>query len=78
MKTSKINGEWTTKELQIDKNWLINLDHLDKAKYDLLSWIDEGKINPHVDKVFSKEQASDAHHYIQDRKNIGKVLIDFD
>ena len=30
MKNSKINGEWTTKELQIDKNWLINLDHLDK------------------------------------------------
>ena len=55
-----------------------NLDHLGKAKDDLLSWIDEGKINPHVDKVFSKEQASDAHHYIQDRKNIGKVLIDFD
>ena len=55
-----------------------NLDHLEKAKDDLLSWIDEGKINPHVDKVFSKEQTSDAHHYIQDRKNIGKVLIDFD
>jgi len=44
----------------------------------LLKWIEEGKINPHVDKVFSKEQASEAHHYIQDRKNIGKVLIDFD
>ena len=55
-----------------------NLDHLEKAKDDLLSWNDEGKINPHVDKVFSKEQASDAHHYIQDSKNIGKVLIDFD
>ena len=55
-----------------------NLDHLEKAKKDLLGWIDEAKINPHVDKVFSKEQASDAHHYIQDRKNIGKVLIDFD
>ena len=55
-----------------------NLDHLEKAKEDLLSWIGEGKINPHVDKVFSKEQASDAHHYIQDRKNIGKILIDFD
>jgi len=54
------------------------LSHLEKAKDDLLKWIGEGKINPHVDKVFSKEQASEAHHYIQDRKNIGKVLIDFD
>ena len=33
MKTSKINGEWTTKELQIDKNWLINLDHLVHLKF---------------------------------------------
>ena len=32
MKTSKINGEWTTKELQINKNWLINLDYLDKEE----------------------------------------------
>ena len=55
-----------------------NLTHLEKAKDDLLKWIEEGKINPHVDKVFSKEQTSEAHHYIQDRKNIGKVLIDFD
>lgn len=55
-----------------------NLAHLEKAKNDLLKWIEEGKVNPHVDKVFSKEQASEAHHYIQDRKNIGKVLIDFD
>ena len=55
-----------------------NLTHLEKAKNDLVKWIEEGKINPHVDKVFSKEQASEAHHYIQDRQNIGKVLIDFD
>ena len=55
-----------------------NLVHLEKAKNDLLKWIEEGKINPHIDKVFSKEQVSEAHHYIQDRKNIGKVLIDFD
>ncbi len=30
MKNSKINGEWTTKELQNNKDWLINLDDLDK------------------------------------------------
>ena len=35
-------------------------------------------VDYHIDKVFSKEQVSEAHHYIQDRKNIGKVLIDFD
>ncbi len=56
------------------KNW----EHLDKARKDLMGWISEGKISPHVDKVFPFEKVSDAHHYIQDRKNIGKVLLDFD
>ena len=56
------------------KNW----DRLDKARQDLMGWIDEGKINPHVDKVFPFDQVSDSHHYIQDRQNIGKVLLDFD
>ena len=56
------------------KNW----ERLDKARKDLMGWIDEGKINPHVDKVFSSERAAEAHHYIQDRKNIGKVLLSFD
>ena len=43
-----------------------------------MKWFDKGKINPHVDKVFPAEQVADAHHYIQDRQNIGKVLLDFD
>ena len=56
------------------KNW----EHLDKARKDLMGWISEGKISPHVDKVFPSEKVNDAHHYIQDRKNIGKVLLDFE
>ncbi len=43
-----------------------------------MKWIEKGKINPHVDKVFPAEQVADAHHYIQDRQNIGKVLLDFE
>ncbi len=35
----------------------------------------EGWINPHVDKVFSFAQAGEAHSYIEDRKNIGKVIL---
>ena len=56
------------------KNW----EHLEKARKDLMKWIEKGKINPYVDKVFPANQVADAHHYIQDRKNIGKVLLDFD
>ena len=37
----------------------------------------EGDINPIISKVFSYQDTSKAHQYIQDRKNFGKVLIDF-
>lgn len=41
----------------------------------VLVWYGEGKIHPHVDRVFSFEEAGEAHAYIQDRKNVGKVLL---
>ena len=37
----------------------------------------DGKIKPVIDKVFSFTKADKAHAYIQDRKNFGKVLLDF-
>ena len=55
-----------------------NFDHLEKAKRDLMKWINKNKINPYVDKVFPADQVVAAHHYIQDRQNIGKVLLDFE
>lgn len=49
----------------------------------LASWLDclfqairDGAIAPHVDRVFPLSEAPAAHHYIQDRKNVGKVLLD--
>lgn len=41
----------------------------------VLVWYGEGKIHPHVDRVFTFDEAAAAHAYIQDRKNIGKVLL---
>ena len=38
---------------------------------------DSSKIKPIIDKVFSFTEADKAHTYIQDRKNFGKVLLDF-
>ena len=43
---------------------------------ELLQLFREGKIAPHVDKVFPLEKAAEAHQYVQDRKNVGKVLFD--
>ncbi len=42
---------------------------------DLLALWDRGVVRPHVDKVFPFAEAAAAHHYVQDRKNIGKVLL---
>jgi len=35
----------------------------------------EGKIKPVIAKTFLLEQAAEAHQYIHDRKNIGKVIL---
>jgi NADPH:quinone reductase-like Zn-dependent oxidoreductase len=37
--------------------------------------IEEGWIQPHVDRAFPFDQITDAHRYIEARKNIGKVVL---
>ncbi len=41
----------------------------------LLALYRAGSIKPHVDTTFSFEAAGDAHQYIHDRKNVGKVVL---
>ncbi len=41
----------------------------------LLDWAEAGKIRPHIDTVFEFDKAAEAHHYIQDRSNTGKVCL---
>ena len=41
----------------------------------LLAYYREGAIRPVVAASFPFERAAQAHHYIQDRKNLGKVLL---
>ena len=41
----------------------------------LLRYYEKGQIVPHVDRVFPFSQAAEAHQYIEDRKNVGKVLL---
>jgi len=50
-------------------------DRIRKWGNQILKWYGEGKVHPTVAKEFSFEEAAAAHHYIQDRKNIGKVLL---
>jgi NADPH:quinone reductase-like Zn-dependent oxidoreductase len=41
----------------------------------ILTGVEEGWINPHVDTTFSFADAGEAHRYIEERRNIGKVIL---
>ncbi len=41
----------------------------------LLAMYEAGQIAPHVDRTFSFDEAPGAHHFLHDRKAIGKVLL---
>ena len=41
----------------------------------LLALYSAGQISPRVDKSFSFDDAAKAHHYIHDRKAVGKVVL---
>jgi len=41
----------------------------------LLRGVEEGWVNPHVDRAFSFDEAGAAHRYLEERKNIGKVVL---
>jgi NADPH:quinone reductase-like Zn-dependent oxidoreductase len=43
----------------------------------ILKGIEDGNLNPTVDSIFPAEKVQDAHQYIHDAKNIGKVLLQF-
>jgi len=60
----------------------VNLGHLWGEIERVRGWLDalvdlyrEGVARPVVDRTFPFEAAAEAHHYIQDRKNVGKVLL---
>ncbi|MBS1271973.1 MAG: Quinone oxidoreductase 1 [Candidatus Marinimicrobia bacterium] len=50
-------------------------DMVGKWARQLVEWAEAGKVCPIVDKTFAFEDAPKAHHYIQDRKNTGKVCL---
>lgn len=60
----------------------VNLGHMWDEVERLSGWLDqllvwwaEGKVRPHVDRAFPFAEAAAAHSYIQERRNVGKVLL---
>jgi len=50
-------------------------DILEGAFEDLVRGANEGVYRPVVDRTFPLEQAGEAHRYLHDRRNIGKVVL---
>lgn len=42
---------------------------------EIVTWYDEFKFRPRIDHVFTFAEAAKAHRYLQERKNVGKVLL---
>jgi NADPH:quinone reductase-like Zn-dependent oxidoreductase len=42
---------------------------------EIMRGVAEGWVRPHVDRAFSFGQIADAHRYMEDRKNTGKVVL---
>jgi synaptic vesicle membrane protein VAT-1 len=60
----------------------LNLGHMWGEGEKVAGWtgeivrgIEEGWVQPHVDRSFTFDQITDAHRYIEARKNIGKVVL---
>jgi synaptic vesicle membrane protein VAT-1 len=60
----------------------VNLGHMWDQVDRMSGWVnqlmvlrEQGAIKPKIAQAFPFEQAAAAHHFIQDRKNIGKVLL---
>lgn len=60
----------------------VNVGHMWDQVDRLRGWADtlldlyrQGVVKPKVDRTFSFQDAAKAHHYIQDRKNMGKVVL---
>jgi NADPH:quinone reductase-like Zn-dependent oxidoreductase len=60
----------------------VNLGHMWDEVDRMNGWVDQladlwkqGAVKPKIARTFGFSDAAAAHHFIQDRKNVGKVLL---
>ena len=60
----------------------VNISHMWAYEEKIVRWmnevmkgVEEGWLKPHVDNVFPFEKVAEAHTYIEERRNIGKVVL---
>ncbi len=54
------------------------IDQLRRVLLQIVELFEKGTIAPRVDRVFAFEEVGAAHRYLQDRRNIGKVVLAVD
>jgi NADPH:quinone reductase-like Zn-dependent oxidoreductase len=50
-------------------------DRLTRMFEQIVQGYNDGWVKPHVDSVFDFDHSCDAHEYIENRKNVGKVVL---
>lgn len=60
----------------------VNIGHLweesDRVRdwmSEIVTWYDAFAFRPHIGRTFPLAEAAEAHHYLQNRENIGKILL---
>lgn len=60
----------------------VNIGHMwgeeEKMRFwalEIIKGAEQGWVRPHVDRTFPFEKVAEAHQYIEDRKNIGKIVL---
>jgi NADPH:quinone reductase-like Zn-dependent oxidoreductase len=56
-------------------SWFDREGDLDRVIQPLSEWVDAGKLEPVVAEAFPFERAADAHRFIAERRNVGKVVL---
>jgi NADPH:quinone reductase-like Zn-dependent oxidoreductase len=76
--------KWSPTKLMDDNKTIsgVNMGHLfgevdmlAEEFEDIIALYERGTIKPHVDRTFSFDEAAAAHHFLHDRKAVGKVLL---
>jgi len=56
-------------------HWWDERGSLEEVMESLVDLLERGVIKPVVAETFPFERAADAHRYIQERRNVGKVVL---
>jgi len=56
-------------------HWWDDRGSLEELTRPLLDLVDRGVVKPVVAATFPFERAAEAHRFVQDRKNVGKVVL---